>query len=81
MSETTSEDETSSSDVINISTFKSQMEKMLSPKLSPYENCLDIQSKIRSQQNKIEFCFKQTKKHFSTLLKFGLTFPHKSAKI
>ena len=26
---------------------------MLSPKLSPYEACLDIQSKIKSQQNKI----------------------------
>lgn len=62
MSETTSEDETSSSDVINISTFKSQMEKMLSPKLSPYENCLDIQSKIRSQQNKISKIKKELEK-------------------
>lgn len=41
------------SDVINISTFKSQMEKMLSPKLTPYENCLEIQSKIRIQKDKI----------------------------
>ena len=40
-------------DVINISTFKSQMEKMLSPKLTPYENCLEIQSKIRHQKDKI----------------------------
>ncbi len=53
MSETKTEDENSTSDVINISTFKSQMEKMLSPKLSPYENCLDIQAKIKNQQNKI----------------------------
>ena len=40
-------------DTINISTFKSQMEKMLSPELSPYEICLDIQSKIRDQKAKI----------------------------
>ncbi len=40
-------------DVINISTFKSQMEKMLSPKLTPYETCLEIQSKIRHQKDKI----------------------------
>lgn len=40
-------------DVIDISTFKSQMEKMLSTKLSPYENCLEIQTKIRHQKDKI----------------------------
>ena len=40
-------------DEIQISSFKSQMEKMLSPKLSPYESCLDIQSKIRSQKDRI----------------------------
>lgn len=43
----------SDADVINISNFKTQMEKMLSPKLSPYETCLDLQSKIRSQKEKI----------------------------
>lgn len=41
------------SDIINISDFKSQMEKMLSPKLTEYEQCLDIQSKIRMQKSKI----------------------------
>lgn len=41
------------SDIINISDFKSQMEKMLSPKMSEYEQCLDIQSKIRTQKEKI----------------------------
>jgi len=41
------------SDIINISDFKSQMEKMLSPKLTEYEQCLDIQSKIRTQKEKI----------------------------
>lgn len=39
-------------DTINISTFKSQMEKMLSPEQSPYDICLDIQSKIRDQKTK-----------------------------
>lgn len=43
----------SNSDIINISTFKSQMEKMLSPKLTPYELCLEIQGKIRDQKAKI----------------------------
>ncbi|MDR1169152.1 MAG: flagellar biosynthesis protein FlhA [Heliobacteriaceae bacterium] len=40
-------------DIINISTFRSQMEKMLSPELNPYEICLDIQAKINEQQKKI----------------------------
>ena len=40
-------------DVINISTFKSQMEKMLSPEQSPYDICLEIQEKIREQKTKI----------------------------
>ena len=43
----------SESDIINISDFKSQMEKMLSPKLTEYEQCLEIQSKIRGQKQKI----------------------------
>ena len=43
----------SNSDIINISDFKSQMEKMLSPKLTEYEQCLEIQSKIRNQKEKI----------------------------
>ncbi len=62
MCETKSEEENSTSDVINISSFKSQMEKMLSPKLSPYENCLDIQSKIKNQQNKITKIKKELEK-------------------
>ncbi len=53
MSEQTSEDDKNSGDVINIASFKSQMEKMLSPELNPYENCIDIQSKIANQQQKI----------------------------
>ncbi|MBD5401665.1 hypothetical protein HDR58_02530 [bacterium] len=46
-------DNNSDCDIINISDFKSQMEKMLSPKLTEYENCLEIQSKIRNQKEKI----------------------------
>ena len=53
MSEVKSDANSDDGDVIDISTFKSQMEKMLSPKLSPYENCVDIQSKIKLQQQKI----------------------------
>lgn len=53
MSEAKSEGSSDAGDEINISTFKSQMEKMLSPKLSPYETCVDIQSKIKMQQQKI----------------------------
>lgn len=53
MSESPSQEDGDNGDIINISSFKSQMEKMLSPKLTPYENCLDIQAKIISQQKKI----------------------------
>lgn len=40
-------------DIINISTFKSQMEKMLSTEQSPYDICLEIQSKIRDRKARI----------------------------
>lgn len=53
MSEADSDKDSENADIINISTFKSQMEKMLSPKLSPYEICLEIQGKIKSQKDKI----------------------------
>ena len=46
-------DNNSESDIISISDFKSQMEKMLSPKLTEYEQCLEIQTKIRRQKEKI----------------------------
>ena len=46
-------DVNSESDIISISDFKSQMEKMLSPKLTEYEQCLEIQTKIRRQKEKI----------------------------
>ena len=40
-------------DVVNISAFKSQMEKMLSSQLSPYETCKELQAKIKEQRKKI----------------------------
>ena len=40
----------SDSDIINITDFKSQMEKMLSPRQTEYEKCLEVQSKIRKQK-------------------------------
>lgn len=51
--EDSSEKETEEDDVVNITTFKSQMEKMLSSTLSPYESCKEIQAKIKEQRKKI----------------------------
>ncbi len=45
--------DTENEDVVNITTFKSQMEKMLSSTLSPYESCKEIQAKIKEQRKKI----------------------------
>lgn len=52
-SEDSSETELEDDDVVNITTFKSQMEKMLSSTLSPYESCKEIQEKIKEQRKKI----------------------------
>lgn len=41
------------SDVMNISSFKSRMEKMISPQMTPYETCLEIQRKIRERNAEI----------------------------
>lgn len=54
--------ENSFDDVVNITAFKSQMEKMLSAKLSPYETCKDIQAKIREQKQKVAKCKEQLEK-------------------
>lgn len=51
--EHSSEKGTEEEDVVNINTFKSQMEKMLSSTLSPYESCKEIQEKIKEQRRKI----------------------------
>ena len=53
MSEASPNEDITSGDVINIASFKSKMEKMLSPEMTPYEKCIDIQSKIAAQQRKI----------------------------
>jgi len=44
------QDKTDFDDIVNIQTFKSQMEKMLTAQISPYEICRDIQAKIREKK-------------------------------
>lgn len=39
--------------VVNIKNFKSQMEKMLSKQISPYESCKEITEKIREQKKRV----------------------------
>lgn len=51
--EDAAEIENEAEDIVNISNFKSQMEKMLSPNLSPYDSCKEIQEKIKEQRKKI----------------------------
>ncbi|MBR1424082.1 FHIPEP family type III secretion protein [bacterium] len=46
-------DKNSDSDIISISDFKSQIERMLSPKLTEYETCLEIQAKIKHEREEI----------------------------
>jgi len=53
MKEAEDENYAKNNDEINISNFKSQMEKLLSPQLTPYEECLEIQRKIKDVKNKI----------------------------
>ncbi len=53
MMEAEDENYAQNTDEINISNFKSQMEKLLSPKLTPYEACLEIQQKIKEVKGKI----------------------------
>ncbi len=53
MREAEDENYNKNTDEINISNFKSQMEKLLSPTLTPYETCLEIQHKIKDVKNKI----------------------------
>ncbi len=45
--------EESSSSIVNVASFRNRMEKMLSPKLNPYEKCVEVQSKIISRQEEI----------------------------
>lgn len=41
-------------DIINIKSFRSQMEKILYNSLSPYLSCKEIQEKIKHQRKKIQ---------------------------
>ncbi|MFA7658141.1 MAG: FHIPEP family type III secretion protein [Candidatus Gastranaerophilaceae bacterium] len=52
-SENAPEKDAEEDDVVNITTFKSRMEKMLSSNFSPYESCKEIQEKIKEQRKKI----------------------------
>lgn len=52
-SEDASEKEGVEDDIVNITTFKSQMEKMLSSTFSPYESCKELQEKIKEQRKKV----------------------------
>ncbi len=51
--ENTPEGEAEEEDVVNIKTFKSQMEKMLSSSTSSYDSCKEVQEKIKEQRKKI----------------------------
>jgi len=50
---TTSEENEAFDKVVNVKNFKAQMEKMLSNKLTPYESCKEIISKIRAQKERV----------------------------
>ena len=47
------ESEEQAEDVVNITTFKSQMERMLASTFSPYDSCKELQEKIKEQRKKI----------------------------
>ncbi|MBE7711071.1 MAG: hypothetical protein E7Z92_02905 [Cyanobacteria bacterium SIG31] len=48
------EDSTELDDIVNVTSFKSRMEKMLSAPTSPYESCKEIQLKIITQKDRIK---------------------------
>ena len=48
------EDSTDLDDIVNVTSFKSRMEKMLSAPTTPYESCKEIQLKISSQKERIK---------------------------
>ncbi|MCQ2754232.1 MAG: FHIPEP family type III secretion protein [bacterium] len=53
MREKQEEDKTNLDDIVNITSFKYRMEKMLSAPTSPYESCKEIQVKISNQKDRI----------------------------
>ncbi len=48
------EDSTELDDIVNVTSFKSRMEKMLASPTSPYESCKEIQLKISNQKDRIK---------------------------
>ena len=54
MREKQEEASTDLDDIINITSFKYRMEKMLSAPTSPYETCKEIQLKISAQKDRIK---------------------------
>ena len=54
MREKTEENSADLDDIVNVTTFKQRMEKMLSTPTSPYETCKDIQLKISAQKDRIK---------------------------
>ena len=54
MREKQEEDKTDLDDIVNITSFKYRMEKMLAAPTSPYESCKEIQLKISNQKDRIK---------------------------
>lgn len=48
------EDKTDLDDIVNVTSFKYRMEKMLAAPTSPYESCKEIQLKISNQKDRIK---------------------------
>lgn len=48
------ENETDLDELVNVTSFKTRMEKMLATPTSPYESCKEIQLKISSQKDRIK---------------------------
>lgn len=53
MREKQEEDSTDLDDIVNVTSFKYRMEKMLAAPTSPYESCKEIQLKISNQKDRI----------------------------
>lgn len=54
MRERQEEDKTDLDDIVNVTSFKYRMEKMLAAPTSPYESCKEIQLKISNQKDRIK---------------------------
>ena len=54
MRERQEEDSTDLDDIVNVTSFKYRMEKMLAAPTSPYESCKEIQLKISNQKDRIK---------------------------